>query len=141
MRNAFMTNWMQDVDDMFRGFSPALKAAPAQGKWFSPAVDIQETEKEYFFHFDLPGMSEKDLTVNLTGRELHVTGERKMETEAKDSRRHRSERFFGQFERSFVLPEDVNADKIEANFKDGVLEIRIAKLEAAQPKTIPVRTH
>jgi len=139
MRHALMTNWMQEVDDMFRTYSPIAKTEPNK-TWFSPAVDVKETEKEYLFHFDLPGLSDKDIEIKLTGRELYVSGERKP-TEKEDSRSHRNERYFGQFERSFVLPEEVNSDKIDAEFRDGVLTIRIPKVEAVQPKTIPIRTH
>ncbi|MGZ5278526.1 MAG: Hsp20/alpha crystallin family protein [Pseudobdellovibrionaceae bacterium] len=139
MRHALMTNWMQEVDDMFRTYSPTAKAEPNKA-WFSPAVDVKETEKEYLFHFDLPGLTDKDIEIKLTGRELYVSGERK--TVGKDdSRSHRNERYFGRFERSFVLPEEVNSDKIDAEFRDGVLTIRIPKIEAVQPKTIPIRTH
>lgn len=140
MRNAMMTQWMQEVDDMFRNFSPVTRE-PAPKNWFSPAIDVLETEKEYLFHFDLPGMTEKEVELNLTGRELQVSGERKQAGEAKDFRTHRSERFFGRFEKKFVLPEDVNAEKTEANFKNGVLEIRVPKIETAPPKTIPIRSH
>jgi len=138
MRHALVTNWMQEVDDMFRTYSPAIKKD--NKTWFSPAVDVKETEKEYLFHFDLPGLSDKDIEIKLTGRELYVSGERKA-TEKDESRSHRTERFFGRFERSFVLPEEVNSDKIDAEFRDGVLTIRIPKVEAVQPKTIPIRTH
>ncbi len=140
MRHALMTNWLNEVDDMFRTYSPALRAQPGQ-TWFSPAVDVRETEKEYLFHFDLPGMNEKDLEIKISGRELNVTGERKTADKDESSRSHRNERYFGKFERSFVLPEEVNSEKIDAQFKDGVLTIRIPKIEAVQPKTIPIRTH
>jgi HSP20 family protein len=140
MRHALMTNWMQEVDDMFRTFSPNLKAQTNKA-WFSPAVDVKETEKEYLFHFDLPGMNEKDLEIKILGRELHVSGERKSQDATDSSRSHRSERYFGQFERSFVLPEEVNSEKIDAEFRDGVLTIKIPKVEAVQPKTIPIRSH
>lgn len=143
MRNALMNHWMQEVDDMFRVFTPVVRAEnPAMARnWFSPSVDVSETEKEYLFQFDLPGMTEKELELSVTGRELHVSGERKQDAENKDLKTHRSERFFGRFERTFVLPEEANAEKIEANFKNGVLEIRVPKVEAVQPKTIPIRTH
>lgn len=141
MRHALMTNWMQEVDDMFRTFSPSLKTPAPTKAWFSPAVDVKESEAEYLFHFDLPGMNEKDLEIKVLGRELHVSGERKAEESTDSKRSHRSERYFGQFERSFVLPDEVNAEKIDAEFRDGVLTIRIPKVEAVQPKTIPIRTH
>ncbi len=146
MRNAMMTNWMQEMDDLFRTFSPPMRpyanpAADQSKTWFSPAVDVRETEKEYWFHFDLPGLTEKELSVQLNGRELTVSGERQFEKASGEIRHHRTERFFGRFERSFVLPEKVNSEKIDAKFKDGVLEIHIPKNEEAQPKAIPVRNH
>jgi len=136
MRNAVVSQWMKDVDSMFNQW-------PAQ-TWrgdsdFLPKVDVHETEKEYSFHFDLPGMSEKDLEIRMSGRELHVMGERHEYLESKDKKVHRSERSFGQFERTFLLPEDANAEAIDAKFKDGVLEIKITKVEAAQPKLIPIK--
>ncbi len=138
-RNALMNNWMQEADEMFRNFTPLYREAGTRNG-FAPAVDVSETEKEYSFHFDLPGMTDKDLTIRWKGRELHVEGERKAHTENKDLRVHRTERVFGRFERNFVFPEEVNAEKIEANFKDGVLEIKVPKVEKALPKTIPIRT-
>lgn len=140
MRNALMTNWIQDVDDLFRNFSPANKYWEEKRE-FTPAVDVTETEKEFLFFFDLPGMSEKDLSLTVVGRELQVTGERKLAEKDEAQKHHRNERFFGRFDRTFLLPEEVESNKIDAQFKDGVLEIRVPKLEAAQPKTIPIRTH
>jgi HSP20 family protein len=138
-----MNHWMQDVDDMFRVFTPVVRTTSPEfaRNRFSPSVDVRETEKEYLFQFDLPGMTEKEIELSVTGRELHVSGERKQENENKDWKTHRSERFFGSFERTFVLPEEANAEKTEANFKNGVLEIRVPKVEAVQPKTIPIRAH
>ncbi len=144
MRNQMRTsNWFRDVDDMFRTFAqptwtPAFTAwEPKTG--FSPAVDVQETEKEYLFQMDLPGLNEKDLNISFVGRELQVTGERRKEEATEGTRHHRSERFFGKFEKTFLLPEDVNSEKIEAQFKNGVLQIRVPKVEAAQPKTIQIQ--
>jgi HSP20 family protein len=148
MGNALVTNWMQEVDEMVRAFSPVF-APTTEKKWFSPPVDVEETEKNFFFYFDLPGVSEKELNLTVVGRELNVTGQRNKEipveaaetNESHEVRKaHRSERFFGKFERSFILPEEVDSEKIEATFKDGVLEIRVPKVEAAQPKNIPIRT-
>lgn len=111
------------------------------GVTFAPEVDIEETEKHYLLSFDLPGMSEKDLTLTVTDRQLSVSGERKRETEIKDKKSHRVERSFGHFERTFTLPETVNSEQIEAKFKDGVLEVQIPKVEKAVPKTINIKVN
>jgi HSP20 family protein len=140
MRQAYVTNWFNEMDDLFQNFSPALKTSVRRNA-FSPQVDVQETEKEYLFQFDLPGLSEKELELKVAGRELTVSGERKIEEATDKTKRHRSERSFGGFERSFVLPEDVNSEKTEAAFQNGVLTVRIPKSESAGPKTIPIRTH
>lgn len=143
MRNALMTDWMQEVDNMFRTFNPVIQRPEGRREeraWFSPAVDVKETEKEFLLQFDLPGLTDKDITINVTGRELQVSGERKAGM-TEGSKAHRAERLFGRFQRSFLLPEEANFEKVEAQFRDGVLDIRIAKSEAAQPKAIPIRTH
>jgi HSP20 family protein len=140
MRQTYVTNWFNDMDDLFQNFSPALKTA-ARRNVFSPNVDVQETEKEYLFQFDLPGLSEKELELKVAGRELTVSGERKIEEFTDKTKRHRSERSFGSFERSFVLPEDVNSEKTEATFQNGVLTVRIPKNESSGPKTIQIRAH
>lgn len=111
------------------------------GVTFAPQVDIEETEKHYLLSFDLPGLSEKDLTLTVTDRQLAVSGERKRETEIKDRKSHRVERSFGRFERIFTLPETVNCEQIEAKFKDGVLEVQIPKVEKAVPKTVNIKVN
>ncbi len=134
------TFWMSDMDDLFQAFSPALKTS-VRRQAYSPSVDVQETEKEYLFQFDLPGLSEKEIDLKIAGRELTVAGERKSEELTEKTKRHRSERSFGGFERSFVLPEDVNTEQTSAQFQNGVLVVRIPKSETAGPKTIPIQAH
>jgi len=142
MRYALMTNIMKDFDDMFRAWPLSKDLShrlERENAFFSPAVDVHETEKDYLLQFDLPGMNQKDVTLKVTGRELLVTGERKGQTEQDSKKTYRSERYFGHFERSFLLPEDVEASKIEAHFKDGVLQVKIPKLEKALPQEIPIQ--
>jgi HSP20 family protein len=106
---------------------------------FSPAMDVTESDKEYLFSVDAPGMSEKDINVSVTGHQLAISGERHREEEHKTDKSYRSEREFGRFERSFMLPEEVNTDQIEASFKDGVLKVRVPKVEAAKAKNIAIK--
>jgi HSP20 family protein len=129
---------MNEMDQLFNQW-PTAGASDSE-EFFSPAIDVSENEKEYVFNIDAPGVKEKDINISVTGRQLSVTGERRRETEEKSERSYRSERVFGRFERSFMLPEEVNVDQIDASFRDGVLEIRVPKVEAAQPKTIAIKS-
>lgn len=129
-------------DDFFNWSEFGLtNANPDKELRFTPAADVYETDKEYVLNFDLPGIKESDVSISLDANTLRVSGERKVETEVKTQNRYRSERSYGKFERAFALPEKVLADKIEANFKDGVLSIHIPKAEEVKPRTIQIKTH
>ena len=89
--------------------------------------------------FSLPGIEKEEVKVELKDNRLTVSGERKKETEEKNTRFHRVEHYYGNFSRSFMLPENIKSDAIEANFKNGVLTVAIPKAEAVQPKTIEIK--
>jgi HSP20 family protein len=105
------------------------------GLW-APAVDIVEDDKEYLIKAELPEVEKKDVKVTVDHGVLQLTGERRRELD--DKKAHRMERFYGNFSRSFTLPEDADGTKIAADFKDGMLRIRVPKSEAARPKEIEV---
>jgi len=106
---------------------------------WAPLVDISEDDKEYLIKAELPEVK-KEETEKVTV-ENGVVGlfERKLEKEEKDRKHHRIERAYGSFGRSFALPEDADAEKVNAEFNDGVLKLHIAKSEAARPKQIEVK--
>ena len=106
---------------------------------WSPQVDIIEDEKEYLIKADLPEMKKDDVKVTMENGVLCISGERKTEKEEKNKKYHRIERSFGSFERAFTLPEDADANKIAADFKDGVLRVHLPKSPAAKPKPIEVK--
>ena len=106
---------------------------------WAPLVDIEENENGYLIKADLPGLSKDDVHVTLENGVLSISGERKQEKEEKDKKYHRVERVYGRFVRSFTLPEDADPDQISAQFKDGVLEVRIGKSEAVKPKRIEIK--
>jgi len=106
---------------------------------WSPLVDITEDEKEYLFKADLPEVKKEDVKVMVENGVLMVSGERKSEKEEKKKKFHRIERSYGSFERTFALPEDADASKIAAEFKDGVLKVRLPKSPMTKPKTIEVK--
>jgi HSP20 family protein len=100
-----------------------------------PAVDVVESEKGYEITADLPGMEEKDIEIKVTDGILTMKGERQEEKEEKKKDYYLQERSFGSFQRSFELPESVDADKIEASFRKGVLTVKLPKKAEAQKPT------
>jgi HSP20 family protein len=119
-------------DDFFRDFDMRL---PMMGGGFNggwPHVDLAETDKEVTITAELPGMEEKDVELVLQDGVLTLRGEKRSETEDKD--RQFSERYYGRFERRIPLDAEVEADKAEARFKNGVLTVTLPKNPEAQPK-------
>lgn len=104
-----------------------------------PAVDITEDDGGYKITAELPGLEEKDVEVTLSDDVLTIKGEKSTETEKKEKNYHLSERSYGAFQRSFVLPVGVDADKIAASVAKGVLTVTVPKGAAAKPKTIEVK--
>ena len=102
-------------------------------RWIPP-MDLVETED----HYDLPGLSEEDVNVELEDNVLTVSGERKAEHESRKEGYYRIERASGSFQRSLTLPEGVNAEAIEASFDKGVLEVRIPKPEERKPRKVAI---
>ena len=104
-----------------------------------PAVDIYETAgKEYVIKAELPEMKREDINVTFENGVLTLTGERRAEFDQNDGTYHRSERAYGRFTRSFTLPATVDANRINAAYKDGVLTVRVPQREEAKPRQIAV---
>lgn len=103
-----------------------------------PALDVFEEGNRYHVHVDLPGMKRDDIAITLEGGTLTITGEKKRENETNEEDYYRAERSYGKFSRSLTLPASVDANKIEATYKDGVLEVLIPKTEEARPKQIKI---
>jgi HSP20 family protein len=101
-------------------------------------MDLMEVDDQLVLRADLPGLSEDDVRIEVRDNVLTVSGERKSEHEDKRNGYYRVERAFGRFGRSLTLPEGVDADKIEASFDKGVLEVRIPKPEARKPHRIAI---
>ena len=104
-----------------------------------PAFDIKENDKEYEVTAELPGIDPKDIDITLSEGILSVKGEKKHEEEEKGEDYHRIERRYGSFHRSFRIPGKVDVDKIDANYKDGVLKLMIPKSEGSETKKIDVK--
>ena len=105
---------------------------------WTPAVDVWETESELVYAFDLPGIPEDKISVELEENALTVSGERERTEEVSGERFYRFERRFGSFTRTIGLPQGTDESSIKAEYKDGVLEIHVAKPEQAKPRRIQV---
>jgi HSP20 family protein len=106
---------------------------------WAPAVDITEDDKEYLVTAELPQVRKENVKVTVENGILSISGERKFEKEEKGKKYHRIERSFGSFLRSFDLPDDADATKVDAKFSDGILNVHVAKSESAQPKQIEIK--
>jgi len=126
-------------DDVNRLFSSSLRRGPLTNfEEFLPNLEVKEDENQFLLHLDLPGMERKDLDISVSGNVLTVKGERKEEESKKGKGYFYSERKYGSFQRSVELPAEVDADKVAACYKDGVLELMLPKSEKAKPKQIKV---
>lgn len=138
MLNMFsMRNRMNPVfDDFFSPMEPSADEAVISN--WHPTVDIYENENHIVIKAELPGVDKKDVHVDVNGRVLTLKGERMLDRKVKEENYFRQERVFGKFERSFTLPTEINSDKINADFKGGVLKVDIPKPEEHKPKKITI---
>lgn len=131
------SDWDQMLEEFFN-WSPVRRDTGACCGW-APRVDIREEKERYVADFELPGLEKHEVQVTLENGVLTVTGERKREETREDDRVYRSERFYGKFARALKLPDDVDAEKIEAGFKNGVLRVAVAKKEESKPRSIEIK--
>ena len=138
---------LADMDTFFNrlipsGFAgwPQLSGDGRKVEW-APSADISETDQEYVIRASLPAVKKEDVKVTVDGGMITVKGERKQQKDDKSEKYHRVESFYGTFERSFSLPENINSDTIHCESKDGVLTVHIPKTEPrkAKPKQITVQ--
>lgn len=106
---------------------------------WAPLVDVSENEKEYCIRAEIPDVKKEDVKVVVENDVLRLTGERHMEKETDDKKYHRIERAYGSFERTMTLPENCKPDEIAAEYKDGMLTLRVPKTEVVSPKAIEVK--
>lgn len=140
------TQLRREIDQVFNGMlgdwtGPMNLLDRRLGSWM-PQVDLSETGKEIRVAAELPGLEEKDLEVSLVNGALTIKGEKSEEHEEEKGDVHRSERQYGMFERTIPLPSEVDADKVKASFKKGVLKITLPKTKEAQSnrRVIPVQS-
>jgi HSP20 family protein len=118
-------------------FEAPARAAGLSNQAWTPPLDVWETEGELVYAFDLPGIPEENIVVDLEDSTLTVSGSRER-TEMEDGRFFRYERAFGEFTRSVALPEGTGDGEARAHYADGVLEVRVQKPEQSKPRRVPV---
>ncbi|MCH2378227.1 MAG: Hsp20/alpha crystallin family protein [Pedosphaera sp.] len=140
MNTLSIWNPIHEMDELFHNrLASVLGGERVQSVAWSPVVDIEETELNYLIRAELPGLSKEKVKVTVEDGVLTLSGERDLERKVEGKTFHHIERSHGTFTRSFTLPENAEAESVSANYKDGLLEIRVAKSEEALPKSIEVR--
>jgi HSP20 family protein len=129
---------MDRVFDRFFDFEPGWGGLEAAGEW-APKVDLSETKDAFVVRAEIPGVEQKDIQVSLQDQMLTIKGEKAKEKEEKDEHYHRTERSYGAFARAMRLPAAVDASKVTASFKDGVLIVTLPKTPAAKGTTVPIK--
>ena len=140
-----LSNWtpfnrlatLRDEFDRLFDFSWPSRDTGLLGGW-SPALDVYDDKDNLVVTLEVPGMKKEEIEISLHDGMLTVSGERKDEREQTEGQAFRSERYFGKFQRSLSLPTAVNANKVKASYKDGILTIHLPKAEEAKPKQISV---
>jgi HSP20 family protein len=132
LRNEMDRLW----DDYFGSGRRALR--PMEEDWL-PAVDVSETGDKITIKAEVPGMEAKDIEIAMVGDTLTIKGEKKLEREEKEENYHTVERSYGSFTRAMKLPATVDADKVEASYKNGVLTVVLPKKEEVKPKAIEIK--
>ena len=135
-----LTGFRREMDSLFDRFFEGwpFRLPAAEGVW-APSVDVSETGKEVIVRAELAGIDPKDIDVSVHGDVLTLRGERKQEKEEKGENLHRVERSYGSFSRSIQLPAEVDAGKVNATYRNGVLKINLPKTRAAAVKKIEVK--
>jgi len=130
----FRSKSISEIIDNF--FIEASAHQSNQAKYFSPKADILEAEKEFQIQLALPGLKREDIKVDFHDKKLTVSGERKAAFKEQGKKVHALGTAYGQFHRSFFLPEDIAHENIQAEFKDGILFITIPKTEKVEKKSV-----
>ena len=137
VRDRFSRLFEDAFNDMLRPYG--AEAEGVSNRTWTPPVDIRETEDSLRLLMDLPGLTKENVDITLENNVLTVSGERKLEAEERNDTFHRLERSYGAFTRSFTLAPTVASDRVDASFRDGVLEITLPKVEESKPRRISIK--
>jgi len=136
-----LSSLRDEIDRLFESPFSALSEGlqPFMSGW-SPALDLYDDKDNFVLKAEIPGMNKEDIEIQLHDGVLTLSGERKEEKKSEGGDIHRSERFVGRFQRTLTLPSQVDVDKVNANYQDGILTVTLPKSEAAKPRQIQIKT-
>lgn len=130
-----LTHFSRNKDEAHRGGGGALATFP---RWGLLAGEVEETDKDIVVRVEVPGMEKEDCRITIEDNLLCLSGEKRYARETSDSTYYVMERAYGAFQRTIPLPRNVDAEKAEASYKNGVLSIRLPKVAGGNGRTIPV---
>ena len=133
-----LTDIQTQMNRLFDNFVGQPTSSGLAERVWAPAADMYETKNEVVITAELPGLSEKDIHLSITGDLLTIQGERQWTGDVQDASHYRRERWFGKFERTFSLPMPVESGQIKATYRDGVLTVKLPKVEEIKPKEIKI---
>ncbi|MGA2786579.1 MAG: Hsp20/alpha crystallin family protein [Verrucomicrobiota bacterium] len=136
-----LSSLRDELDRLFESPWTELARTSQLLSGWTPALDVHEDKDNFVVQAELPGIKREEIDVSLHDGALSISGERKTEKKFEEAEVYRTERFFGKFQRTVALPAPVAADKVKAQYKDGVLTITLPKTEAAKPKQIDVNVN
>ncbi len=134
-----LSSLREELNQLFNTTFPSMTPDVGLFSGWSPLLDIHQDKDNIFVKAELPGMKKEEIDISLQEGMLTIAGERKHEKEYKEGESFRSERFFGRFHRSVMLPTPVDASKVKATYTDGILTVTLPKAEEAKPKQIEVK--
>jgi HSP20 family protein len=134
-----VTGLRHEFDRLFDTFFHNLGEEETALTAFSPAVDIEEHEKEFVISAELPGMKKDDIKINVKDNVLSISGEKNQEQKTEDKNYHRTERVFGAFQRTFRLPEYADQENVAAEYREGILQVTIPKLKESLAKQVEIK--
>lgn len=127
----------QEMERLHKEVHRAFDPRPGAGTW-SPAVDVVETDSAFVLRAELPGMRQEDIDIELDGDTLTLRGERRFEPRGQNEHFVRVERSYGRFQRSYTVTTPIQAERVGASYRDGILEITLPKSEETRPRKVPV---
>jgi HSP20 family protein len=133
-----MERLKRQMDRISSAFFGEREFRPAPSGVF-PAINLTENQDNYYVRAELPGMKSEEVDIQIIGRNLSISGERRIRSEGENVRYHRREREAGKFSRVIALPDEINGEKINAQLLNGILTVTIAKAEVVKPKQITVK--
>lgn len=134
-----LSDLRNEIDRLFEApFAELARVSPLLSGW-TPAVDVHEDRDNIYVKAELPGMKREEIDLQLHDHTLTISGERRAEYKEEEAEVYRAERYVGRFQRSLQLPRPVDAGKVKAQYRDGILTVTLPKAEEAKPKQIDVK--